>query len=267
MEFRPLAPLKSRNYHICPHTTIAAIFAFVVLSTVGSYRYLTGPTATASGDRRTIAVLPLDNSTGDPDQDYLVDGITENIINNLSELSSLRVIPRESVFHYKGTEIQPADVARQLHADLLMRGDIKQVGNELIINVNLIDPKDGSHLWGKQFVQNALNIVATPNEITTAVVQRLDLKLTPAESRRLSVLPTENSEAYQLYLKGQSYGQLQSPDGLQKSIELYRQAIEKDPNFALAYSEIGMRYVTSESTTCLRMTPWRKPANQPRKLC
>jgi TolB-like protein len=225
--------------------SIAGIaIAVAVFLAIGSYFLFIRQAGNVAGDRRSIAVLPFTNSTGDEGQAYLADGITENVINNLSQLSNLKVIARNSVFpRYQGKDIDPAAAAHELNVDSLVIGDIKQLGNQLIINVNLIDPKDGSQSWGKQYQKNSFDVVATPNEISQAIANKLNLKLNEVESRRLSSLPTENGEAYQLYLKGQFYGQQKTPDGLNKSIELYRQAIDKDPKFALAYSEIGMRYL------------------------
>ncbi len=150
---------------------------------------------------------------------------------------------KNSVFHYKGKEIELKKVADELGVQTLVMGDIKQVGDKIVINVSLIDPNDGSQIWGRQFVKNSSDVLATQNEIAQSVAQSLRLNLTDAEKQQLAKRPTENAEAYQLYLKGRFFAQLNTPDALNRSIEFYRQAIEKDPNFALAYSEIGMRYV------------------------
>ena len=225
------------------YATGAAIFVVVAMSVLAAYHYLVRPTTVSVPERRTIAVLPFANHTGDPSQDDYADGITENINNNLSELSTLRVIGQDSVLRYKGKDIPSADIARDLQVDSLIKGDIKQVGNELVFNVSLIDAKDGSLLWGNQFQKTPLLIFETPNEITRAVVQRLNLVLTPAESKRLSVLPTEDGDAYRLYLQARKAGQEFSPLGLKKAIEFDQMAIEKDPGFALAYSDMGMRNV------------------------
>ncbi|MEO8041804.1 MAG: winged helix-turn-helix domain-containing protein [Acidobacteriota bacterium] len=197
----------------------------------------------ADGGRRSIAVIPFKNATNDTNLDYLVDGITDNVINQLSRLSGLRVISGNSVSLYKGKELDLKRVADELRVQTLVMGDIKQVENLLIINVTLVDPTDGSMIWGKQYLKNPLDVVATQNEISLAVAQSLRVNLTDADKRILSEGPTDNSEAYQLYLKGQAAGQENTPEGLTQSIKLYNQAIDKDPRFAIAYSEMGMRYV------------------------
>ncbi|MEP6703547.1 MAG: winged helix-turn-helix domain-containing protein [Acidobacteriota bacterium] len=197
----------------------------------------------ADSERRSIAVIPFKNATNDTNLDYLVDGITDNVINQLSRLSGLRVISGNSVSLYKGKELDLKKVADELKVQTLMMGDIKQVENVLIINVTLVDPSDGSMIWGKQYLKNPLDVVATQNEISLAVAQSLRVNLTDADKRILSERPTDNAEAYQLYLKGQAAGQGNTPDSLTRSIELYSQAIDKDPHFAIAYSEMGSRYV------------------------
>ncbi len=197
----------------------------------------------ADGGRTSIAVIPFKNATNDANLDYLVDGITDNVINQLSRLSGLRVISGHSVSLYKGKELDFKKVADELRVQTLVTGDIKQVENQLIINVTLVDPNDGSMIWGKQYVKNSLDVVATQNEISLAVAKSLRVNLTDADKRILSERPTDNAEAYQVYLKGRAAGQQNTPDGLSQSIELYSQAIDKDPRFALAYSEMGMRYV------------------------
>jgi TolB-like protein/DNA-binding winged helix-turn-helix (wHTH) protein len=215
----------------------------ILVAAFGSYFLLFKRTSATGDGRKSIAVIPFVNATNDANLDYLVDGITDNVINQLSRLSGLKVIAGHSVFLYKGKEIDLKKVADELGAQALVTGDIKQVENQLIINVTLVDPNDGSQIWGKQYVKNSLDLIATQNEISQAVAKSLRVNVTDADKRILAEHPTENAEAYQLYLKGRFFGQNQTPDGLTQSIELYSQAIDKDPRFALAYSEMGMRYV------------------------
>ncbi len=224
-----------------------ATFALVALlvGAIGfGYYFLPLRKNVSSADgKKSIAVLPFVNASRDADAEYLSDGVTENVINNLSQLSGLKVMAKNSVFRYKGKEIELKKVADELGVESLVMGDIKQVGDKIVINVSLIDPNDGSQIWGKQFVKNSSDVIATQNEIAQSVAQSLRLNLTDVEKQTLAKRSTENAEAYQLYLKGRFFGQQNTPDGLSKSIELYRQAIDKDPNFALAYSEMGMRHV------------------------
>jgi len=236
----------SFSQQINRHKSFVALALIALLAgTIGyGYYFLSSRKTVSSADgKKSIAVLPFVNASQDADAEYLSDGITENVINNLSRLSGLRVMAKNSVFRYKGKEIELKKVADDLGVQALVVGDIKQVGEKIVINVTLIDPNDGSQIWGKQFVKNSSDVIATQNEIAQSVAQNLRLNLTDAEKQQLAKRPTENAEAYRLYLRGQFYGQQNTPDGLNKSIEFYRQAIDKDPNFALAYSETGMRYV------------------------
>jgi TolB-like protein/Tfp pilus assembly protein PilF len=201
-------------------------------------------TASVTNGKKTIAVLPFVNASRDADAEYLSDGITENVINNLSRLSGLKVRGKSSVLRYKGKEIDQKKVSEELGAEALVIGDIKQLGDKIVINVSLIDPRDGSQIWGKQFVKNSTDVIATQNEIAQSVAQNLRLALTDAEKQMLAKRPTENAEAWRLYSLGRLFGQQATPDGMNKSIELGFKAIEKDPKFALAYSDIGMRYMT-----------------------
>lgn len=208
---------------------------------IGSYFLSINGRSASETSRRSVAVIPFANTTRETGLDYLVDGITDNVINQLSRLSGLRVIGGNSVARYKGKEIDLKKAAAELGVQTLIIGDIKQVENQLIINVNLVDPKDGSQIWGKQFVKNSLDVIATQNEISQAVAKNLRLNLNDSDKRILAERPTENAEAYQLYLKGRHFAQQNTPQGLSQSIELYSQAIDKDPRFAIAYSEMGMR--------------------------
>jgi tetratricopeptide (TPR) repeat protein len=120
---------------------------------------------------------------------------------------------------------------------------MKRLNDQMVIDVNLVDPSDGTQLWGKQFIKNSLDAVATPNEISQAVAENLRINLTDADRHSLGKRITESEDAFRLYLKGRWFAQVSTPESLNQSIDFYRQAIEKDPNFALAYSDMGMRYV------------------------
>jgi TolB-like protein/Tfp pilus assembly protein PilF len=226
-----------------PLAAVALITLLIGAIGFGYYVFYAKMSFLNANDKKSIAVLPFVNASQDADAEYLSDGITENVINNLSQLSGLKVMAKNSVFRYKGKEIDLKKVADELGVQTLVTGDIKQVGNQLIINIHLIDPNDGSQIWGKQFVKTSSDVIATQNEIAQLIANNLRLNITDAEQQQLAKRPTENAEAYQLYLKGRYFAQLNTPDALNKAIEFYQLAIEKDSNFALSYSEIGMRYV------------------------
>ncbi|MEP6946063.1 MAG: winged helix-turn-helix domain-containing protein [Acidobacteriota bacterium] len=236
-----LAPVRRRWQS---PAVLVAVAAVLVAGIVGSYLLFATRNAVGNGGRRSVAVLPFDNSTSDPNQDYLVDGMTENVIDNLSRLSGLKVTSRSAVFNYRGKMSDLGKVAAELGVDAIITGDIKQFGDQVIININLVDASGRSVIWGKQFIKNRLDAVATPNEIAQAVAENLRVNLTDSDRRSLGKLPTENEEAYRLFLKGRKLAQVSTPENLNGSINYYRQAIEKDPNFAVAYSDMGMRYAS-----------------------
>jgi serine/threonine-protein kinase len=209
---------------------ILASLILVFVATMGffAYRYF------SAAPKNSIAVLPLVNASQDASNEYLSDGITESIINNLSQLSGLKVMSRNSSFRFKNNQTDTKDIASQLGVETIVTGDIKQIGDKLVINVRLINADD-SQIWGNQYVKTSSNVIAAQTEIAQAVAQNLRLKLTNAEQQQLVKRPTENDEAYQLYLRGHFLQYKITPQDLFKSIEYYNQAIALDPNFALAY--------------------------------
>ena len=158
------------------------------------------PASSADG-KKSLAVLPFVNAGQDPNAEYLSDGITESIINNLSQISGLRVMSRNSAFRFKNNQTDTKNIAAQLGVETLVTGDIKQLGDKLVINVRLINASDDSQIWGNQYVKSSADVIAAQNEIAQAVAQNLRLKLTDSEQRQLAKRPTENAEAYQLYLQ------------------------------------------------------------------
>jgi serine/threonine protein kinase/Flp pilus assembly protein TadD len=203
------------------------------------------PTQQRSAVRRgskakvSLAVLPLTNASSDPNLDYLSDGITENIINNLSQLPKLRVMARSTVFRYKGREVDPQTVGRGLAVDAVLTGRVLQLGKQLIIGAELVDVADGSQLWGEHYNRKLSDILAMQEEIAKEISENLRLRLTGEEKKRLSKRHTENTEAYQAYLKGRYYWNKRTAEGFKKSIEHFQQAIEKDPSYALAYAGLA----------------------------
>ena len=180
----------------------ALAFVALLIAAVSAGYYLLAVRKTGSEGKKSLAVLPFVNATQDPNAEYLSDGITESIINNLSQLASLRVMPRNSAFRFKNDQTDAKKIALQLGVETLVTGEIKQLGDKLIINVRLIDAKDGSQIWGNQYVRPATDILVAQNEIAQAVVQNLRLKLTATETQLLNKRYTENAEAWQLYQRG-----------------------------------------------------------------
>lgn len=190
----------------------------------------------------SLAVMPFVNASEDPNAEYLSDGITETIINSLSQLSQLRVMARSTVFRYKGKEIDPIEVGSDLDVRAVMLGRVLQVGDQLVIKTELVDVADGSQLWGAQYNRKPADILAVQDEIAGKIIEKLRPRLTGDHTMPLVKRYTDNTEAYQCYLKGRFYTSKATREGLQKGIEYFNQAIEMDPTYALAYSGLAEAY-------------------------
>ena len=199
----------------------------------------------------SIAILPLTNAGGDPETEYLADGITETIINTLSKLPKLRVMARSTVFRYKGKEVDPQQVGFDLGIRSVFMGRVLQRGDELIINTELIDVTDGSQIWGEQYNRKHSEILAVQDEIATEISDKLRLKLTQTEKKQLTKRATENIEAYHLYLKGRYHWNKRTGPALIKGRDYFRQAIDVDPNYALAYAGLADSYTVLASWNIL----------------
>ena len=195
----------------------------------------------AGGSIDSIAVLPFANASQDPDMEYLGDGITESLINSLSQIPDLRVMSRNSVFHYKGREADARAVGRGLKVAAVLTGRVTQRGDSLAISAELVDARDNRHLWGGQYNRRASEILSVQEEIARQITDNLRLKLTGAERTRLAQRPTESTEAYQLYLKGRYFWN-QRGKGLLKAAEFFEQALAADPSYAQAHAGLADSY-------------------------
>jgi serine/threonine-protein kinase len=192
----------------------------------------------------SVAVLPLKNTTSDPESEYLSDGITDGIINQLSQLPKLKVMARSTVFRYKGRDVDPQSVGRELRVRGVLTGRLQHVGNRLIIAVELVDANDGSQIWGETYNRQLADLVQLQDEMSREIAEKLRIKLTGAEKKKLRKKQTENTEAYQLYLKGRFQWNKRTEESLRKGIALFNQAIESDPAFAAAYAGLADSYIT-----------------------
>ena len=201
----------------------------------------------------SIAVLPFENASGDPNTEYLSDGITESLINNLSQLPSLRVSARSAVFRYKGSAPDPQRVGQDLRVRAVLSGRLLQRGDTLVVRTELMDVANGSQLWGQEYSRKLTDVIALQDDLSNEISERLRLRLTTEEKQKLTKRYTEDPEAYQLYLKGRYYWYKRSPDDIPKAKEQLQQAIDKDPGYALAYA--GLADVYSQASFLNVMRP------------
>lgn len=191
----------------------------------------------------SLAVLPFENGSGDPDAEYLSDGITRSLINGLATLPKLRVMAQSVVFRYKGGKNDPQVVGNELRVRAILTGRVTQRGGSLLIATELVDVATGSQLWGGQYNRKLDDIFALQEEISSEISERLRLQLTRAEKKRLVKRHTQDPEAYQLYLKGRYYWEKWTPEGFAKGMDYFQQAVEQDPGYGVAYAGLADSYV------------------------
>ncbi|HMD32938.1 MAG TPA: protein kinase, partial [Candidatus Acidoferrales bacterium] len=191
----------------------------------------------------SIAVLPLENRSSDPDADYISDGITESINNSLARLPSLKVIPHSVAFHYKGKPMDAQKVGEELGVQAVLMGRVGQRGDDLTIGVELDDVRNGKQLWGEQYHRKLADLLAVQNEIARGVSQELRSQLSAEDRQKLIKGSTNDPEAYQLYLKGKYYTNQLTKEGFRKGLDYFNQAIAIDPNYGLAWNGLAYNYI------------------------
>jgi eukaryotic-like serine/threonine-protein kinase len=196
----------------------------------------------------SIAVLPFENQSHDPDSDYLSDGITESIINSLSQLPNLKVMARTTVFQYQGKETDAQKVGKQLGVAAVLTGKVLKQGDVLVIQADLVRVSDGSEIWGDKYTRKFADILALQSELAKEISEKLRLQLSGAERQRLAKQQTGNTEAYELYLRGYHSLSKFTDEGIRKSLDYFQQAIDKDPGYAPAYAGLAEAYLDSTST-------------------
>jgi serine/threonine-protein kinase len=222
---------------------VVAFGSIILLALIGlGYWYFFNRAAVVK-QIESIAVMPFENKSGNPDSEYLSDGLAESLIYRLSQLPNLKVSPTSSVFRYKGKETDPNIVAKELGVDSVLTGRITQRGESLTISVNLVDTRNSKSLWGEQYERKMSELLQTQREIADEITNKLQLKLSGEGEQKLARKYTDNNEAYQFYLKGRYQWNKRTGESLKQSVEYYRQAIEKDPNYALAFSGLAETYL------------------------
>ena len=194
-------------------------------------------------DRQSIAVLPFVNMSGDPENEYFSDGISEEILNLLTKLPKLRVSSRTSSFAFKGKDIEMPAVAQRLGVGTVLEGSVRRAGDRVRITAQLIDTKSDSHLWSESYDRGRLeDVFAIQDDIARCIVNALRMTLTPQERLAIQYTATSNPQAYDFYLRGRSYYNTMTKRGFTHALTLYQEAIERDPNYALAFAGIADVY-------------------------
>jgi TolB-like protein/lipoprotein NlpI len=212
---------------------MAAGLAFVILFSGGRIKQ-------TSMD--SVAVLPFVNATGDSKSEYLSEGITQDLVSTLSKIPSLKVVSLASAYRYKGKTIDPPAIARELNVQTILTGRLLQRGDDLSISAEFVDAERDRVMWSKQYQWKLADVSNLQAQITQDIAQNLKMNLTGAEKSRMAQQPTQNAEAYQLYLQGRYFWNRRTAGGVTKAIDYFQQAIAKDPNFALAYSGLADCY-------------------------
>jgi serine/threonine protein kinase/tetratricopeptide (TPR) repeat protein len=199
----------------------------------------------------SVAVLPIVNATGDPNSEYLSEGITQELVSTLSQIPSLKVVSLASVYRYKGKSIDPPTIARELGVHTILTGRMLQRGNDISVSAEFVDAEHNRVLWSKQYQWKLAEVPNIEAQIAGDITENLKMNLTGAQKSRLAQRSTQNSEAYQLYLQGRFYWNRRTAGGANKAIGYFQQAIEKDPNFALAYSGLADSYFSLARNTAV----------------
>lgn len=215
---------------------------FLVLLAAGGWYYRSA--WRSDGAIHSVVVLPFENTGGDPNAEYLSDGIAESLINSISQLPNLKVMSRDSAFHYRGREADARTVGQALGVQAVFKGRVARQGDTLTISAELIDARDNSHLWGQQYSRKPSDIFALQEDIVKEMTTALRVRLSGEEERRLGKAYTASPEAYENYLKGRYWWNKQTEEGFRKGIEYFEQAIAKDPAYALAHVGLADCYIS-----------------------
>ena len=203
------------------------------------YRFI-GTIGGGAGRIESLAVLPLENLSHDPKQEYFADGLTEALITSLAKISALHVVSRTSVMRYKGVHDKSLrEIARDLGVDGIVEGTVLRSGERVRISAQLVNASTDKHLWAESYDRDLRDILALQSEVARAIASEIQIKLTPQEQKQLARARPVNPEAYEAYLKGRYYWNRRTPEGVKKGAEYFQQAIEKDPAYAAAYAGLA----------------------------
>ena len=260
-KFRWARQKRNRKRWAALAATLFLLFALAAL-----FLFLRKPPPAATGPQaiRSIAVLPLDNYSGDPSQDYFAEGMTDELTTDLATISQLRVISRSSTTQFAGAHRPPTpEIGKLLNVDAVVEGSVRRAGDKVRITAQLIDARADRHLWAKTFEGDSRDVLALQDQLAAAIAGEINVQLTPSEKSRLTTARAVNPEAHDAYLKGRYFFNRPSDENLKKAITQFEQAIALDPNFAPPIRDSPMptsgRLLTKESS------PLRKRSRRQRR--
>jgi len=239
-----------------------AICGIAVLAVVAvTYITTRSRAGSARSEIKSLAVLPLENLTGDPSQDYFVDGMTDALITEFAQVQGLKVISRTSAMHYRGTKKTLPEIARELNVDAVVEGTVARSGDQVKITAQLIRASTDAHLWAGSYARVQSDILPLPAEVAREVTRQISNQLVPVENKTGSK-PTDSVQAYDAYLKGVYFLNKQTPDGIRNAVSYFQEAIEKDHNFAAAYARLSACYATLSSMSEISASEAYPPAKE-----
>ncbi len=239
-------PISSRSLKMrraFRDTRVVAVIAVVVVALLAAAAYTVIKSSIFADRIDTVAVLPFVNASGNPNSEYLSDGLTDSIMDSLSQLPELHVVAHSTVFRYKGKNTDPLAVGRELHVRGVVTGRLIQRGNTVVVRATLTDVKRGTQVWGQQYDRNLSDVVELQKDLSEEISSQLQPRLTGEERKLLNKRRPESNEAFQLYLKGRYFStKFNDEDAIRKGIGYFNQSIERDPTYALAYAGLASSY-------------------------
>lgn len=228
----------SKNWRLAWYISFLVIIALIVLNLIPRNKALT---PSAEGEK-SIAVLPFKNDSNDSTNIYIINGLMESVLNDLQKVKALKVISRTSVEKYRNSPKTIPEIARELNVKYFVEGSGQKIGDQILLNIQLIDAASDKHLWGERYKRESKDIFELQMEVAKSIADEIEAIITPEEAEQIEKIPTQNLEAYDYFLKGMVPFQYETREGLEEAIPYFEKAIELDPEFALAYADMAIAY-------------------------